>query len=146
VNEVPAFADKVEIKEYTTENISQVYKDAPNNGFTVLIIPASSPTHLAFALHAPSYDGFATIPLIGWISGVMLDDLGKETPKIVLGDSLKISGSSAIAMHVSLPKDKYAELIIVNIFEQSDGDVISFMNDGFSVTDAYVNGKMVNFA
>jgi hypothetical protein len=146
VNEVPAFTSKIEIKEYTDENINQIYKDGPLDGFTVLIIPASSPTHLSFALHAPNYEGFATIPLIGWISGVMLDDLGKETPKVILGNSLKISDSSAVAMHITLTKDRYAELMIVNIFEQSDGDVISFLNDGFSLTDAYVNGKRVNFA
>jgi hypothetical protein len=146
VNELPGYSSKIEIKEYNIENINQIYKDAPIDGFTVLIIPASSPTHLSFALNAPNYDGFATIPLIGWISGVMLEDLGKETPKVILGNSLKISDSSAVAMHVTLPKDRYAELMIVNIFEQSEGDVISFLNDGFSVTDAYVNGKRVNFA
>jgi len=64
----------------------------------------------------------------------------------MLGDSLKISDSTAVAMHVSLPKERYAELMIVNMFEQSDGDLISFMDDGFSVTNAYVNGKMMNFA
>ena len=146
VNELPKNIDKYEIKEYSTENINQIYKDAPGNGFTILIIPASCPLHLSFALNAPNYEGFATSPLIGWISGVMLDDLGKVTPKIMMGDTLKISDSTAVAMHVFLPKDTYAELLIVNIFEQGDGDVISFMNDGFSVTDAYVNGKRLNFA
>jgi hypothetical protein len=146
VNELPNFTSKIEIKEYTDKNINQIYKDGPVDGFTVLIIPSSSPAHLAFALNAPNYEGFATIPLIGWISGVMLDDLGKETPKIILGNTLKISDSSAVAMHITLPKERYAELMIVNIFEQSDGDVISFLDDGFSVADAYVNGKRVNFA
>ena len=145
-NELPDFIDKIEIKEYTEEKINQIYKDSPGNGFTILIIPASSPVHLSFALNAPNFEGFATSPLIGWISGVILDDLGKVTPKIMLGDSLKISDSTAVAMHVSLPKERYAELMIVNMFEQSDGDLISFMDDGFSVTNAYVNGKMINFA
>jgi len=146
INELPQNIDALKILEYTIDNIDQVYKDAPKNGFTVLIIPATSPVHLAFALNAPNYKGFATSPLIGWISGVMLDELGKKTPKVILGDKLKISDSTAAAMHVSLKQDSYAEIALINIFEQKEGDVISFLNDGFSVTDAYVNGKRVNFA
>ncbi len=146
VNELPEDIEKIEIKEYTSETIDQIYIDAPKNGFTALIIPALSPVHLSFALKAPNYKNFAMSPLIGWISGVMLEDLGKVTPKIAIGNSLKISDSTAVAMHVYLPQNRYAEIEIVNIFKQKEGDVISFMDDGFSVTDAYINGKRINFA
>jgi hypothetical protein len=146
VNKLPDFIEKLEIKEYTDKNIDQVYKEAPQNGFSVIIIPASSKAHLAFALNAPGYKNFASKPLIGWISGVLLEDLGKITPKAFLGNSLKSSDSSAAVMHVTLPLTHYAEISIVNIFNQKEGDVISFMDDGFNATNAYVNGKMVNFA
>jgi len=145
VNQLPEFIQDVKIVEYTTETINQVYIDTPKNGFTVLIIPASSPIQLSFALNALNYENFATNPVIGWISGVMLDEIGAVTPKVAFGDSLKISDSSAVAMHIKLPEDRYAELSIINIFEQGKGDSITFNEDGFSFTDAYINGTKMNF-
>ncbi len=49
-------------------------------------------------------------------------------------------------MHITLPDNKFADLNILNIFEQGTGDVITFMHDGFSATDAYINGKQQNLA
>ena len=48
-------------------------------------------------------------------------------------------------MHVTLPPHKYADIGIVNIFSQGEGDVITFPEDGFSVTDAFINGEKRNF-
>ncbi len=49
-------------------------------------------------------------------------------------------------MHVTLPRDKAADIGIINIFEQGEGDDISFPNDGFSAREAYINGEKRNFA
>jgi hypothetical protein len=47
---------------------------------------------------------------------------------------------------VELPKSKLVEINIVNIFEQGDGDTITFPNDGFNATDVLINGQTKNFA
>ena len=49
-------------------------------------------------------------------------------------------------MHVKLPADKFAEIDIINLFEQGEGDVIEFPESGFQVGDALINGQKQNFA
>jgi hypothetical protein len=146
VTELPDFVTDIQIKVYNAATLSSVYTDAPHNGFSVIIIPAFCPTHLDFALHAPEYPGFASLPLIGWISGVHLNDLGKVSPKVFNGQTRTMIEDGAEVMHVGLPPTKVAEVGILNIFEQSDGDTITFPQNGFSLREAFVNGVKTNFA
>lgn len=146
INELPSFITNFKIKKYTPESVADVYKDAPENGFSVIIIPASSPTHFSFALNAPKYEGFATKQLIGWIAGVHLDEIGKKTPKVFNGEENESLEDGALVMHIELPPDKYGEINIVNIFKQGNGDTITFLEDSFSATEAVVNGQTVSFA
>lgn len=145
VDEIPALATDVKLKSYDIANIKDIYKEGYDNGFTVVIIPASCETHLSFAINAPDYKEFATKPLIGWISGVLLDDLGKKTPKTFIGSGKNVSEKDAVAMHVSLPKSKYADISIANIFNQGSGDTIEFPETGFQAKDAIINGKKQSF-
>lgn len=146
LNELPSYITDVKIKDYNETNIADIYKDGPENGFTVVIIPASSSTHLSFALNAPKYENFAQCPLIGWIAGVDLKDLGKVKPKVIAGDKSSPIENGAVAMHISLPSNKYAEINIINIFKQGAGDTITFFEDGFSAVEAQINGQKRNFA
>ncbi len=146
VTELPDFIVNAAIKVYDEETINTVYNDAPENGFSVIIIPASSAIHLSFALNAPDYPSFATRPLIGWISGMHLDDLGKTSAKVVNGKTMEVFENSAVVMHITLPENKYAEINILNIFNQGESDVISFLEDSFSAKEAYINGKKQIFA
>jgi hypothetical protein len=143
---LPEYITKFQAKTYDEKNIDQVYKDAPVHGFSIIIIPATSPTHLAFALNAPNFSNFASRPLIGWISGVHLSDLGKVAPKVFDGTQAKAIENGAVVCHVELPEDKLVEIGIVNIFEQGDGDTISFLESSFSATDVLINGQKRNFA
>ncbi len=145
VTEVPAYVLDIDIQVYDEETVSRVYQDAPDNGFSVIIIPANCKTHYSFALNAPNYEHFAWRPLIGWISGFHLDDLGTVTAKVFDGRTTESLEEGAVVMHVALPKNKVADIGIVNIFEQGDGDVITFYSDGFSATEARVNGQKRNF-
>jgi hypothetical protein len=145
VTELPPFVSGVEIRCYDEESIGGIYQDAPKNGFSVIIIPARSRMHFSFALNAPGYEGFAMHPLIGWISGVHLDDLGTAAPKVFDGRRGAALAEGAIVMHVPLPTNKYADIGIINIFEQGDGDTLEFPDDGFRVEEALVNGKKKNF-
>ncbi|HEX2968234.1 MAG TPA: hypothetical protein VHO46_03945 [Bacteroidales bacterium] len=146
VDEIPSFVKEVTCKSYDIATIKNVYKDGYDNGFSVIIIPGSSETHLSFAINAPDYRDFATKPLAGWISGVLLDELGKKTPKTFIGSGESMSDRNAVVMHVKLPDNKYADLNIVNIFRQGDGDSIEFPESGFNAKDALINGKKQNFA
>jgi hypothetical protein len=146
VNELPDYIKKIKLSTYTEDTISKVYMDAFPNGLSIIIIPASSPVHLSFALNATSYKNFAVTPLIGWISGIVLADAGKVKAKVFFGENKKELDNGAVVMHIELPQNKYAEINIVNMFKQGSGDVITFDTNAFNVTDAYINGKKMNFA
>jgi hypothetical protein len=146
VNELPGYVKKIKLQSYGENTISNIYKDAFPGGLSIIIIPASSPIHLSFAINAPQYENFAMVPLIGWISGINLNDSGQSTAKVFFGASNKVFNNGAVVVHVELPEDKYAEINIVNIFKQSNGDIITFDTNSFSVKDAFINGKKTNFA
>lgn len=146
VTELPDSVAEICIKVYDPATLSTIYTDLPQNGFGVIIMPASSKTHLEFALRAPQYENFGHSPLIGWIAGVHLDDLGKVTPKVFDGQKQEALENAAVVMHVSLPPTHIAEVNYLNIFEQGDGDTITFPEDGFNAREAYINGVRTNFA
>lgn len=145
VTELPEYIKSCDIKVYDKNSIKDIYTDGPENGFGIVIIPASSSVHLSFALESQSYANFAVSPLIGWISGVMLDDLGKVKPKVFNGKTCESFDDAAVVVNVELPKNKVADIGIINVFKQGEGDTITFIEDGFSAKDAFVNGKKVNF-
>lgn len=146
VTPLPEYTLGVQVKVYDEKGIDQVYNDAPAHGFSIIIIPATSPAHLTFALNAPNFPNFATRPLIGWISGVHLDDLGQAAPKVFDGTRGDALTNGAVVLHAALPQEKLVEIGIVNIFEQGDGDTITFTENGFSAQEALVNGRKVSFA
>lgn len=146
VTKIPPYVKKIMLKTYSAQSIENIYAEAPENGLSIVIIPASSDVHFTFALKAPGFADFAARPLIGWISGVHVDDIGKVSARVFFGEQGTMHEDRAVAMHLSLPEGKYAEINIVNIFEQGGGDSISFPEDGFSVSDALVNGKQCNFS
>ncbi len=142
VDKIPDYVQNIMIKEYNDDNIQRVFSDMYDNGYSVIILPAFSNTHFSFALKAPTFDNFAMSPLIGWVSGFLLDD---NDSAYVYGNGIE-SNKNAIVMHIELPEDKYAHIEIVNIFKQGNGDIIEFPETGFSTTTAIINGKSVNFA
>lgn len=143
---LPSYISGAEIRTYDENSLANIYKDAPENGFSFIVIPASSKTHLSFALNAPGYNDFAASPLAGWITGMALPNINKSTPKVFNGLSPQALDNAAVVMHVTLPKGKTAVVGIINIFEPSAGDVLTFPADGFSVADVMVNGEKRNFA
>lgn len=146
VTKIPEYINKFSIKTYNEFNIEKITSDAPENGFTFLIIPASSKIHLAYAQNASNYKNIFLKPIIGWISGVSVPDIGKKTAKIINGYDLELSEKKAIAIHFTLPGNKLAKIGIINIFKQGKGDVIKFENEGFSANECFINGIKTNFA
>ena len=39
VNEIPSYVKQMTVRTYNSETIDSIYTDAPNNGFSVVIIP-----------------------------------------------------------------------------------------------------------
>lgn len=146
VTELPEAVTNLSIKIYDPTTLGSLYTDAPQNGFSIIIMPGSSRTHLEFALHAPQYKGFGHSPLIGWIAGVHLDDLANLSPKVFYGPDQTILEDAAVVMHAALSPKHLAEINYVNIFEQGEGDTITFPQDGFSSCEAFINGVKTNFA
>jgi hypothetical protein len=144
--EAPAVATSPVVKTYGIEDLARIPADAAENGFSILILPASSGVHVDYARHAPDYPGLFLKPIIGWVAGVHLDDLGKVTPKVLNGQTGEVSESRAVAMHLTLPDDHQANIGIVNLFQQGRGDVITFDTEGFSVQMCRVNGSPTNLA
>ena len=146
VNAVEVFDAPPTLRLYDVEALPQLCRNAPENGYTIIVVPAFGPCHSAFAENAPNYEEMFMKPLIGWVAGVHLDDLGRTTPKVVLGSSGEFSDQQVVAIDVPLPPGKYAHVDIVNLFRPGDGDRISFASTGFSATDCQINGKSANLA
>ncbi|GAB1410292.1 hypothetical protein MASR1M90_14460 [Desulfovibrionales bacterium] len=146
VNDISAIAKEIQITTYSKDTLANVYADTEGNGFHFIIIPGGSVTHTSFALNGPNYTNFASKPLVGWISGVHPDMLSLQKPKVFHGQTKQIFDQDAVVMHVSLIPGKTVDAGIINIFEQGDGDILTFPTNGFVCSDVVVNGVTENFA
>src|SRR2546428_765294 len=77
------------INAYDRKTIARVTDDAPANGYTFLMMPAFSEVHLAYGKDAPHFKDLFAHPIVGWVTGIHLNDLGKETPKVFNGKTAK---------------------------------------------------------
>ncbi len=134
------------IGQYSANHLGEIAQDYSRNGFSLVIIPATSDAHIKFANEYSQYDGAFNSPLVGWISGVHLDDLEKETAMVYDGLNGNKSNQDAVVLHIDLPENVSAQTEILNLFEQGEGDVIEFETEGFIVENAIVNGERVNFS
>ncbi len=145
VDEIPASAVGARISIYETDNIHLVATATPDNGYTVLIIPAFSQLHEKYALEALSFDNMFLRVVAGWISGIHLDDLGKASPLVFDGTTGQSMNDKGVAVHIELPSNQQAQLGVVNIFEPGAGDEIEFGASGFSTKECVVNGVRREF-
>ena len=146
VTELPTHAGTPQLRWYDAASLHKVALDAPAHGLTVLIVPAFSEVHSRFAREAPAYEDLYMKPLVGWIAGVHLDDLGKAAPVVANGQTLVFSHDKALAVHIPLPESIYPRIDILNLFQPGGGDAIRFPSTGFSAQECFVNGQLVNLA
>jgi hypothetical protein len=144
VTEIP-LAIQATARAYSTAELPTIYSRAAESDVSFVILPADSAAHTEFALNAPRYSNFAGSPLLGWIAGVDLKELGRISPKVFCGSSKPMDNVAAV-LHVKLPADLLAQINIINLFAQGTGDVLAFPRGGFSATTVLVNGKEQNFA
>ncbi|WP_321470170.1 DUF6976 family protein [uncultured Paludibaculum sp.] len=146
VNRLPASAAAARILSYTTATLPGLLDDAPDNGFTALIVPAGSPVHAAYARDAANYPGIFIKPVVGWVAGVHMSEAAARSPLAVNGLTGIWSTDDAVAMHVTLPTGKLAEVGIVNIFHPGNGARLQFPSTGFSASTCIVDGSPVSAA
>jgi hypothetical protein len=146
VTRVPECALSAVAADYGPGNLAQLYSEAPPNGFTFVVMPAGTKVLTSFAEQAPEFDGFLMRPIVGWVSGVRVDLIGKESPAVFNGQTGEVFEDRCVALHVTLPNNKLVDLDIVNIFESRGGDVIRFEKPGFDVTGCLINGQPANLA
>ena len=139
-------ATDMRICDYDPAHLQTLTNDRYDGGLSKIIIPGFSPIHFKFALEINSFSNLFDVPLMGWITGVDLAELGKVTPKAVNGSTQTFFENSAVVLHCKLPQNKYANIEIINLFEQGSGDVITFNEDSFSCKDCKINGQSVNLA
>ncbi|WP_374570100.1 hypothetical protein [Phenylobacterium sp.] len=131
VTDITEHARDVRIRTYDLATLKDIGANYPDGGFTVVIVPGLSEAHAAFAKDVQTYEGVFNAPLVGWISGVDLSEIGQRTPKCFAGDGAPLD-AQAVAMHVTLPAGQIAYVDIVNLFTQGEGEAIVFDADGFS--------------
>ncbi|WP_066343351.1 DUF6976 family protein [Azohydromonas lata] len=136
----------VSLASYGADELAGIAAHAPDNGFSLTIIPAGGQAHQRFAAEAATYPDAFVKPTVGWISGVHLSELGKATPKVYDGRTGAKYEDRAVVAYVSVPDDKLVMLETVNLFEPDGKDVIHFSQTGFHVDECEVNGEVVNFA
>lgn len=146
IDEMPVFDEAPTLRFYDVDALPHLCRNAPEYGYTLMIVPAFSACHSTFAENAPNYEDMYIKPLIGWIAGVHLDDLPQAAPKTVLGTTGEFSTEQAVVVHVPLPPEKIANIDIVNLFQPGDGESITFEGTGFSAQQCKIGGKSANLA
>jgi hypothetical protein len=146
VTPVPGFALQARPCDYGADELDRLYKEAPAQGFTFLVLPASTKVHQTFAEQAPSFDGFLLRPMVGWVAGVRVDRIGVDTPAVFNGRTGAVMEDRCVALHVTLPANKIADLDIVNIFESGGGEPIRFEKAGFHVSECLIGEERANLA
>jgi hypothetical protein len=146
VTELPVERQLFASRMYSADELPAIVADAPDNGFALIIIPSESPAHVEYAEYAPDYPGLFLKPVVGWIAGVALEDVGRVAPRVFDGQTGQSSTDQAIVLHAGLPLHKTARVDIINLFRGGGGDAITFERTGFTASDCVVNGQSRNFA
>jgi hypothetical protein len=140
MTEMPCFGKSASIAFYSQADLHKVCLEAPDNGYTLMVLPAFSDIHTYFAKEGMQFKDMFMKPLVGWVSGFHLGDTGASA-KVMNGRTLQMDDKRAIVMHVALPAEKMARVEIVNLFKQGSGDVIRVAETGFTASNCTVNGK-----
>jgi hypothetical protein len=116
------------------------------NGFSYLLLPAFSEAHRRYSLDAAQYRGLYDQPIMGWITGVHLDEIGKRSAKVFDGSTGRAYDNAGAVLRIELPEGVEADIDIVNLFTQGNGPAIVFPETEFGASICLIDGKPANFA
>lgn len=146
VDELPEAVTACTITTYDRTSVPHLVQDQFANGFSVLLIPGFSDLHADFARNVSLYRSIFNRPLVGWIAGVAVEDIGRVAPKVINGVTGQWSTSDAVALHAALPPNLSASVEIINLFRPGDGATITFPEAGFAARSCRVDGVETNIA
>lgn len=127
---------------YSISEIEEITTDGFENGIIFVIVPGFSEIHYKFSIKAPNLDNQFINPLIGWVSGSKFEEIKSGVPSCYVSN--EISKEKIAVMHLELPKNKVGRVEIINLYEQDEGQEITFPEDGFQNTHFFVDGKKEN--
>lgn len=141
-------ARAAEPRHLPTEALVRIAGGYRPNGFSMIMIPAFSDAHTEFAMKGQAYPGLFDQPLLGWVTGVHLEEIGKRAPKVFDGATGAGHEDGAVLLHVELAEEARVDLDILNIFTQSEAPETTFVfdADGFAAKTATVQGRRVELA
>jgi len=147
VHNITNIAANIKISIYDAKNISNIYDDAYDNGFSVLIMPFFSDVWSEYGVNCSNYSNFANRAVCGWVAVTPLySDYEKNDESLVFsGESGQSYTNAAIVMHIGLSANNYAEIHVFTPFKPSDEDVITFEENGQQFEFAYINGVKQSF-
>lgn len=139
-----------EWRRFTAQDIHEIGRHYPANGFAILLLPGFSELLGLVAGRIMAFEGLYNQPLMGWVSAVglhgMPDILPPERPKIFAGGP-RAETECAAVLYVSLPDSCFAQLHIANIFAPGEGPPIRFLAPGQSGNgDCLIGGVPRNLA
>lgn len=146
VDTLPPQVTDVSVRTYPAADLHRLPAEAFATGFSVIIVPAGSPAHLRYAAEAPEFPGLFDRPVVGWVAGVHMDDLGTATAKVFAGSGATMTESDAVVLHVALADGVLASADIVNLFTQGDGPTLTFDATGSAQDTVLVDGVPRGFA
>lgn len=141
VTELPRHGPTPQIRNYDLARLDQVCTDGPDHGLSVLLLPAFSAVHQAFAQQAPDFPDMYLKPLVGWIAGTHLEAGAGQSPKVVDGLRGLWHTDAGVALHLDLPESLLVQVDILNLFEPGPGPVIEFDQGGFSARHCRIDGR-----
>lgn len=132
------------IRHLPTPALSSLATGYAPGGLSLILIPAFSTAHAAFALGAMGYPGLFDQPLMGWISGTEADPVGAVHD----GTTGLAHAEGALVMHLTLPPGCKTSLNIQTPFTPSrdPGKTFRFPTTGFVATEVTLGSRTVNLA
>lgn len=145
VTELPVRPDAISTSFVDIGHIPAISVEAPRFGFTLVVMPAMSEIHNIYGLTSANIPGIRDIAVMGWVSGLHADDLGKTKAKVFNGLTGEVADDRIVVMRARLPSSKQAKVDIVNLVEPEEDTALVFDTPSFTVRDCEINGERQNF-
>jgi len=147
VHNMTGIAADVKFEIYDASNIKNIYDDAFDHGFSVLIMPLDSEVANEYAINCINYSNFACRAVCGWysISQYFEKYEGNDVSLVFSGESGLSYVNAGVVMHIALPPEKYAEIHTFSPFVPESDDVLVFEETGRQVEYVLVNGVRQSF-
>ena len=147
VHNVTDVAANVKLKTYDAATLPNIFDDAFDNGFSVLIVPVFSDVWKEYGANCSNYSNFAYRAVCGWVAvAPIYSEYEQNDASLVFSGETGMSYlNEGVVMHIAVPEGKYAEVHVISPFKPDDNDVIIFEENTQHIEYALINGVRQNF-